>query len=356
MLLSYAIYFGLLIICGIFSCLADRRNSKTFLWGIILSLTLIAGLRAYSVGLDTQNYVEKFSYIYKGQFRYAYGLEESFKYICYGILHVIPNASFLLGVLALITNSCIILRFWELRKIVSFPCMVLFYYMSFYFMSLNGTRQFVAVAILFWGTRYLGQKKLLRFIICVCIATLFHQTAIVGFLLLLLNVLQWRDLQQRQKNLYILLVLCLPLIVVLLSQKMEQYRRYFSDISINMGLIIPIKLVLWILCLLLMAHSAVYQKYLSEISRSDQFNVRISYVLYIFGLLLSATGYFFPTFIERISWYFYIYEGVFYGALLKNTENGTKIPIGSMIFLLIAYGFWYSLSHNSQGIVPYLFI
>ena len=153
MLLSYAIYFGLLIICGIFSCLADRRNSKTFLWGIILSLTLIAGLRAYSVGLDTQNYVEKFSYIYKGQFRYAYGLEESFKYICYGILHVIPNASFLLGVLALITNSCIILRFWELRKIVSFPCMVLFYYMSFYFMSLNGTRQFVAVAILFWGTR-----------------------------------------------------------------------------------------------------------------------------------------------------------------------------------------------------------
>lgn len=52
----------------------------------------------------------------------------------------------------------------------------------------------------------------------------------------------------------------------------------------------------------------------------------------------------------------YVYEGVFYGVLLKNTERGTKIPISCGIFLLIAYGFWYSLSHNSQGVMPYLFI
>ena len=137
MLLSYIVYFGLLIECWIFSYFAEKRNRKLLIWVIILSLTMAAGLRAYSVGLDTPSYVEKFSYIYKGMFSYAYGLEESFKYICYGILHVIPNASFLLGLLALITHACIILRFWELRGIASFPCMVVFYYMSFYFMSLN---------------------------------------------------------------------------------------------------------------------------------------------------------------------------------------------------------------------------
>lgn len=77
------------------------------------------------------------------------------------------------------------------------------------------------------GNSIFRTEKLLRFIICVCIATLFHQTAIVGFLLLLLNVLQWRDLQQRQKYLYILFVLCLPLIVVLLSQKMNNTAAIF---------------------------------------------------------------------------------------------------------------------------------
>lgn len=233
MLLSYIVYFGLLIECWIFSYFAEKRNRKLLIWVIILSLTMAAGLRAYSVGLDTPSYVEKFSYIYKGMFSYAYGLEESFKYICYGILHVIPNASFLLGLLALITHACIILRFWELRGIASFPCMVVFYYMSFYFMSLNGIRQFVAVAIVFWGTRYLGQKKFLRFILCICIAALFHQTAIVGFLLLLLNAFQWKELQQKQKLLYILFILCVPLIIVLLSNKMAQYSRYFSDLSIT---------------------------------------------------------------------------------------------------------------------------
>ena len=109
MLLSYIVYFGLLIECWIFSYFAEKRNRKLLIWVIILSLTMAAGLRAYSVGLDTPSYVEKFSYIYKGMFSYAYGLEESFKYICYGILHVIPNASFLLGLLALITHACIIL-------------------------------------------------------------------------------------------------------------------------------------------------------------------------------------------------------------------------------------------------------
>lgn len=356
MLLSYAVYFGLLIICGACSYLADKRNNKAFLWVIILSLTLTAGLRAFSVGLDTQNYVEKFSYIYRGMFRYAYGLEESFKYICYGILHIVPNVSFLLGVLALITNLCIILRFWELRKLASLPCMVLFYYMSFYFMSLNGMRQFVAVAILFWGTRYLGQKKFLRFVICVCVASLFHRTAIVGLLLLLLNVFQWSNLNSRQKHLYILFVFCFPLIVIFFAKRMDQYSRYFSNFSIHMGLIIPIKLALWMLCMFLMVHSAMYQRYLTELSNTDRFNVYSAYMIYLLALFLAAMGYFFSSFIERISWYFYVFEGVFYGSILKNTKNETKIPLAAMIFLLIGYGFWYSLSHNSQGTVPFKFI
>ena len=68
MLLSYIVYFGLLIECWIFSYFAEKRNRKLLIWVIILSLTMAAGLRAYSVGLDTPSYVEKFSYIYKGMF------------------------------------------------------------------------------------------------------------------------------------------------------------------------------------------------------------------------------------------------------------------------------------------------
>lgn len=356
MLLSYAIYFGLLILCGVCACLADRRDSKPLLWVIIAALTLVAGLRDYSVGLDTQGYVEMFSYIYRGMFRYAYGLEESFKYICYGILHIIPSASFLLGLLAFMTHAPILLRFWELRKISSLPCMVLFYYMSFYFISLNAVRQFVAVAIIFWGTRYLEQKKILPYVLCICAAALFHRTAVIGLLLLLLNLFQWRDMSRGQKRLYLLVGLCFPVIIILLVKEFEKYSRYLTEVSFDLGLIIPVKIALWLLCLFLMAHSAVYPRFLSGISSAERFELRVSSANYLLALLLAAMAYIFPTFIERISWYFYIYEGVFYGTMLRNTEKETKLPLAGIIFVLIAYGFWRSISHNSQGTMPFLFI
>lgn len=354
MLLSYAIYFGLLIICGIFACLSDRRSSKTFLWGIILSLTLIAGLRAYSVGLDTQNYVEKFSYIYNGKFRYAYGFEESFKYICYAFLHIVPNASFLLGILAFITHACIIFRFWDLRRIASFTCMVAIYFMSFYFMTLNGIRQFVAVAIVFWGTRYLERKKPLQFIICVCVATFFHRSAIICIFLLCLDLLRWKELHQYQRDLYVLLAFSFPVILARLYMELGKYSGYFSKMALNIGLVIPVKIVLLLLSLFLTAHSPKYRKFFAEATYSDRFSIRTSNMIYLLGLLLAALAYFFPTFVERVSWYFYIYEGVFYGSILRNTERGTKIPLAAMIFFLISYGFLYSMVHNSQGTMPYL--
>lgn len=356
MLLSYAIYIGLLILCGVCAWLAERRDSKLFLWVVIAALTLVAGLRDYSVGVDTQGYVNLFSYIYRGMFRYAYGLEESFKYICYGILRIVPNASFLLGVLAFVTHALILLRFWELRKISSLPCMVLFYYMSFYFMTLNVVRQFVAVAIIFWGTRYLGQKKVVPYILCVCAAALFHRTAVIGLLLLLLNLFQWRDLSRGQKRLYILVGLCFPGVIALLVRELGQYSRYLTEVSFDLGLIIPVKIALWLLCLFLMAHSAVYPRFLSGTSRSERFDLRISSVTYLVALLFVAMAYIFPTFVERISWYFYAYEGVFYGSVLRNTEKKTKLPLAGIIFFLVAYGFWRSMSHNSQGTMPFLFI
>ena len=68
----------------------------------------MAGLRAYSVGIDTANYVRDFELIMSGTIRYVYGLEKSFMLICRIILFICGNASFALFVFALITNIIII--------------------------------------------------------------------------------------------------------------------------------------------------------------------------------------------------------------------------------------------------------
>ncbi len=354
MLLSYTIYFGLLLICIICSHYAEQKNSRLLMLIIVLSLTTVAALRGFSVGIDTQSYVEKFSYIYNGKFRYAYGFEQTFKYICYALLHVVPNMSFLLGTLAFITHSCIVFRFWELRRVASFTCMVAIYFMSFYFMTFNGIRQFVAVAIVFWGTRYLERKKPLQFIICVCAATLFHQTAIICIFLLCFDLLRWKELHRYQRDLYVVIAFSFPVILALLSMELDQYSQYFSKVTLNIGLVIPVKIALLLLSWFLITHSPKYRKFFAEATNSERFSIRTSNINYLLGLLLAALAYFFPTFIERVSWYFYIYEGVCYGSVLKNTERGTKIPLATMIFFLISYGFLYSMINNSQGTMPYL--
>lgn len=356
MILSYIIYIGLLAFCWLFSYLANRYHQKKFVWLIILALTLIAGLRDYSVGIDTQSYVKKFGYIANGVFRYAYGLETSFKYICYAVLKFFPNATVLLTLFAFLTNWCIITRFWELRKISSFSCMVLCYYMSFYFMTMNVMRQFCAIGIVFYCTRYLSQKKVLRFILGVLIAMLFHQTAVIGFVLLAINCLRWKELPNREKVFYIFAVLMIPVAGYAAVRFITRYAKYFSSASLDIGAMILLKLLF--LAATLVFVFAMHRKYSyfpngQMLDSDDRFHILTACLCYFVSLLLASLGYIFPP-VARISWYFYLYEGVYFGMLLKGKSPLNRVVFSYVIVFLLGYTFVYSMFNNSQGTMPYL--
>ncbi|WP_462385305.1 EpsG family protein [Fusobacterium varium] len=53
----------------------------------------------------------------------------------------------------------------------------------FYFHSLNTIRQWLAISIVFFSYKYIENKKILKFVLCVLVAGLFHKTALlVGIL------------------------------------------------------------------------------------------------------------------------------------------------------------------------------
>lgn len=354
---SYLIYVGLLVVCWLCSWLASRRDSKKPVWLIILTLTLIAGLRNYSVGIDTQGYVDMFGLIAKGDFQYAYGLEESFKYICYAVLRVFPHESVLLTLLAFVTNYCIITRFWELRKISSFRCMVLCYYMGFYFMTMNGLRQFCAVAIVFYSTRYLSRKKILPFIIGVLVAMLFHQTALIGFALLAINCLRWKELPRKHRTFYICVVVLSPALGYLVLRWLERYTKYFSNPVLDIGFMILIKLLFFLFTAIFMFvlnRGYVYFPDELQLDNDDRFNMMMVSLSYLLGLCLTVLGYIF-THADRIGWYYYLFEGVYFGMLFKGKNLLDRVIFFYVIVLLVTYGFVYSMINNSQGNMPYLF-
>lgn len=355
--MSYIVFIGLAIFCLLFSSIAERFDKQRYVWLIILALCFISGFRGASVGIDTKGYLAIFEYIKRGQFQYAYGVEESFKYICYAILKIIPSKQFLLLLMAFVTNWCIITRFWELRKYSSFTCMVLTYYAIFYFATMNVARQFCAIALVFYGTRYLIQKRSFRFIIFVAMASLIHRSAIAGLLLLAVNCLRWKELPKYQKRIYICCALIIPVIAIYAMRILSRYSKYFASLSMNIGFMVLVKIGFFAVTLILifaMHPQFAYFRMRKGINADDRFVMKLTCISYGMALILAGLGYFF-SYVDRISWYFYLYEGVYFGMLLKGKKVSNRIILGYVIAILLCYSFFQSMLHNAQGTMPYAF-
>lgn len=352
MLQTYAVYLGTAALGWIFVGKAERRRNVFWMWACAALFTLVAGFRGYSVGLDTQNYANKFYLISMGEFLYAYGLETSFKYICYGLSKLSDNGTVFLTVMAAITNTCVVIRMWDFREISSLRRAVTFYYMGFFFMSLNGIRQFCAVAILFFFTRYIDRGKSYIFFAGLFLAVLFHRSAVVGATFMIFELLRWNELERNEKLSISFAIFAAPFALALVLPSLSRYFKYFSLVRLNIGFMIPLKILFFFLTLIF-----VYQ---TKTRRAKSFSAdlyvpfKMICVSYVLGLSLSSLGYIFP-FLDRVSWYFYIFEGVYLGMLFKDREPINRFVFGGTALFMTGYTFFHNIAGNSQGTSPYLF-
>ena len=176
--LESSLFYLALSMLVYFNCkLAEKYRHKLFVFIIVIALSLVAGFRAYSVGRDTYEYVAMFNRFYGGG---EFNKDPIFALICRGIMALIPSPTFVFLVFAVITYGCIVFRFWELRNISSFTYGVMMFFSFYFFESMNICRQFVAVAIVFFSTRYLQKKKYIAYIVGIIIAYFFHFSAVLG--------------------------------------------------------------------------------------------------------------------------------------------------------------------------------
>lgn len=238
----------------------------------------------------------------------------------------------------------------------SFVCMVLCYYMSFYFMTMNGMRQFCAVAVTFYSSRFIGQKKYVRFLVGVLLAYIFHQTTLISLIMIIFAYSQWKDLSQKQRLFFIAVTLISPFLIYYVIGLLDRYEKYFLNISLDVGMMLVIKASIFAVALfyvfLLQKKEYFFDR--RTLAAYNSFNVTQVSISYVIGICLASLGYIFP-FADRIGWYFYIFEGVALGMLLRGRDPLNKLIFGCYIVLTQGYGFIYSIQNNSQGTVPFLF-
>lgn len=358
---SIMVYGMMFTSCVLLANRAKRTQEKGYLIAIILALTFVCGCRKRTVGSDTISYYRICQNIVLTGENIYYGMEKGFEYYCRAVLTLIPSPQFFLFLTALITFTLVICRLWEMREIAEFDWMVAGFIVFFYTFLLSGIRQGLALAIVFWGTRFLEQKKYVWYAGCVVLAATFHKTAIVAFASLFWELRRWRQLSKKNRYFMLLCILAVPVAGTALMQNYS-LKHYSRFIELSAGKRVLAESVFGFFSLIAFEFDdryVVHRRY-RMFSRESYSNLRAELhqkiatvkVYYIIGLLTQATGYVSSTF-SRIGLYWYWFAAVFMGMMVKSKVNQKIFKV--MFFLFLIYLCYADSKRNGYNQLPYQF-
>lgn len=176
--------FFLILVIGFFckhgkSDSEESRNRKTIFFLVFawIILSLIEGLRAYTVGTDTPFYVRTFQILSRQRYEIGY-------WMLMKVIHSITqNPTALLMVCALITNGLFMIAIYKM----SWDCytsIFAFITLMFYFVSYNAVRQSIAISLVVCAYSCIRNNRLKSFFILILIAIAFHSSASIALLYL----------------------------------------------------------------------------------------------------------------------------------------------------------------------------
>lgn len=223
------------------------------------------------------------------------------------------------------------------------------FYTLFYGFSLNGMRQSMAIAIIYYATKYIYIKDFKKYLIFILLATGFHYTAIIFILFYFLN----KYLESSQKNavfkdifmIFILLIVSFgyQYVIQFASRFIPKYLRYLGgenySFSLNPFLIRVPFLLVFIL---------FYTRY---VKRDDHIDYWI--IMMMGDLLLSQLRTIMPA-LYRISYYFGISKLEIYPRIQDVFTKKSKIIVNTLIVILLGVIWYYQIVvQGNEGVYPY---
>lgn len=208
-MLIYYIIFGITILLGLFDMLSPikGKNGKNIFWGTVILIILFKGLR-WDTGSDFPQYYACFENVTWSNFwhfeRYGPGsdlMEIGYTFINVVTKTLINNYTFFL----LWTNAFIMWVFSS--TIIKYVPRYKFVALALILVSTNlfPVRQNIAEAIFCLSYRYVIEKNIKKYLICVLIAFSFHRSAI--FLAFLYPIFIGKFNFKRNVIIYILIIL-----------------------------------------------------------------------------------------------------------------------------------------------------
>lgn len=367
-MLFYTINNLLILLWAALFCFHKPSQKKNLIFIIIAftQLGIISVLR-YHIGFDYNMYAVGFNFMNEdgfGVMQYK-DWEIGFVFLSKLLGIFLPNFIWYIGffvIAALVPTAIFIYKNSDMPWVST----VLYVNMFLFFMTMNFLRQAVALSIVMLSWHFMKRNKFIPFVITVIIASLFHQTALIMFIVYFLVKMK-TTVKEIIVYLYLLLWFYISSTGFINLITLFVHEEYSDSIFVREGLsyvyaIFPALVVL-------IAFWLVKTKTI-VVDRETQYIINMSLI----GAVLSITMLK-HSIIERLTYYFTIFLIILVPLIYQSIRhNGITFSLGSkrtieistekqkkiasavvLVFVLVlSYSvFYYGLSENAHGVVPY---
>lgn len=344
-----AIYIANLLLIWVYSLLYnyllhkgyDKKKVRKALISLVsLQLILILSLRHYSVGVDIEGYLSFFRWATLGltsEHRFEIGYKLYNKLVSF----FTSNEQVFLAITAIVSLAPIGRFIYKHSKMpfLSFTLYIVFNYFSFIF---SGLRQGIAYAIVFISYDYIRQRKLLKFLIAVVLAGLFHKSALIFLPAYFLYKIKISKIK----------LIRFIIVDIVLFIFRRQIMQFFIDNFYQDFYIIETSAYTWMtFCTTILLFGSFFYKKVASNSKGSEG----LYMLLFVGvsLMMFATV---GTNVMRMANYYYMFVIIFIPevfSVLKKEKSLVLIGYALTIGLILIY--FKFLNDNTHHIVPYKF-
>ncbi len=322
----------------------EKKSKLLYLFFSGLVVVLFLGLRSKYLGSsDSFNYywVQEKAFMFnswQSYFRPDY-VESGFQFLVYLISRVFGSAQWLFIITA--TIYVVSICYFIYHNSDDLPLsMVMYITLGLLQFHMQGMRQAIAMSICLLAYEQAKRQHLVKFVLLCFFATLFHQTAIVFFVVYIVSKLEFN-----RRNLILVLVICC--IILLISPQLTNlandiFERDYTNIAHGGGYV---KLAIYLLTIGL---TLILEKHLNE-------KKEITTLLYLsmLGFVFYLFRYFAANMGERISFYFVFPQIALLPRVLYRFTASEKIYLRLLVIILCSVLFLYNLSGNN--FFPYKF-
>lgn len=351
-------YCSVMLVAVLFASFAELTQRNILLYNFFMFLSFftlffVYGFRNFSA-IDDPSYIRIFEQIsYVGWFEYFKFSTMEPGYLILNKIVSLFTDNYLY--MQLITSFIPLFLFYygfnKYKKIISLPTAVFLLCSILYFQMLSVAlvRMFIAIGIVFVAISYIPERKPIKYMFLIAVASMFHYSAFFMAILTYFAINK-SNLTKKTIRFYTLVFLTSPLIFIFIGRFIvpllgSRYKNYGSIDSINLSIESFTTLPLIILLLFF------YKRF----DESEKAYFKIFIFIYSLSIIISMFG----DMINLGRLVFYSYSAFILGAAMVTKKirlNSNKIVFSSIIIL---YGFLYLFYtqflnvHHIPNLFPY---